>query len=519
VPEQIPILIEASLDRGHEAADSTFDERRALLADDALSGGEFFAGSGGGEPLDHAGASEAVAEIGRPPVDLALFDGAHAAWPASRSQGPAGAHGFQLLEVREPFPGGRGRQEKGGAPAIPSPVAGRDVVPAEPMSMSGTGPLAGGAAAESIVRSASPSASLPAERADGDASRAAARDAGTLVNGPAGAASRDLPRGGRAFLSAFWHGSSHAIGEGSSTILERRVEMRLSTVLVAAMAMIVVTTLVLTYLRMDSPPDPLLPDGRLTSLPAPSSGELSARLSKGEAGAEALPPTRPDDSVGASSAADSLAAGGAGAQGRSETALRKMPIWGPASSARPMTPEELAASPPARPIPDVRNVESIAAATSAGDPSKEGAARTEAGVLEGRAAAEEDAAASDSPNFYIIQVRAKESWEGAQRIVEHLGVFGFDKPLVEQDRGGHSAYADKLYTVFVGRYYDKEQADRECRRLKRETRQRPYKDREGFLSGQPRHHADALTQRESERRSVLLCGQSPGLARCYLKGP
>jgi hypothetical protein len=82
----------------------------------------------------------------------------------------------------------------------------------------------------------------------------------------------------------------------------------------------------------------------------------------------------------------------------------------------------------------------------------------------------------------MIQVRARESREGAHRILEYLSLFGFKDALLEEEPERYRSRDGKpLFTVFVGRYDDKSAANRECKRLKEETRARPYRQREDLF--------------------------------------
>ena len=67
------------------------------------------------------------------------------------------------------------------------------------------------------------------------------------------------------------------------------------------------------------------------------------------------------------------------------------------------------------------------------------------------------------------------------QILDYLGVFGFDQHRTEPDpRGAKNSDGKPFYTVFVGAYDDRAEADRECSRLKRATRDRPFRNRPDF---------------------------------------
>jgi septal ring-binding cell division protein DamX len=231
-----------------------------------------------------------------------------------------------------------------------------------------------------------------------------------------------------------------------------------------------VITLVLTYLRMPGEEDALyrstfrgVADGNpIPAVPAASAAPVSA-----------LSPVAGDSEK----PGDASATGPAAARTPALTGVRRFPLWGPGNGSLPTppgTPTGRAADPP----PDFRNVESVSPPSPAGD----GAGARVTAPAESSGVPEPPAQESLSPFVYRIQVRAKESMAGAQSIVEYLGLFGFDKPLIEGDlRGDRNASGEKLYTVFVGKYANEAEARRECERLKSETRQRPYKNREEFF--------------------------------------
>ncbi|MGQ9590109.1 MAG: SPOR domain-containing protein, partial [Planctomycetota bacterium] len=89
-------------------------------------------------------------------------------------------------------------------------------------------------------------------------------------------------------------------------------------------------------------------------------------------------------------------------------------------------------------------------------------------------AEEEPEAAPAAPRrYYAVQVRARESWEGAGRLAEYFRGLGYADLDTEPD--GRDAAGDALFTVFVGRYAEAEEARRACERLKEETRRKPYR--------------------------------------------
>src|SRR5439155_212337 len=107
--------------------------------------------------------------------------------------------------------------------------------------------------------------------------------------------------------------------------------------------------------------------------------------------------------------------------------------------------------------------------------------------------------------IYLIQVRAKESMEGAQRILEYLSAnFGLGPAYIERDlRGDHNAEGKVLYTAFVGPYFRRVEADKECERLKKETRRTPYRNSEDSGAFGPlRGRKEALGQGSNRQRRM-----------------
>lgn len=181
-----------------------------------------------------------------------------------------------------------------------------------------------------------------------------------------------------------------------------------------------------------------------------------------------------------------------GAPGRREDATYgdfPLPAEAPASET------EEAGVPAARP-PPVRwsgaGSEDAGAARDAGDPAPDPSRATveilprerppaevsggaSAGSAAGLAlAAEEREVPPATPRpYYAIQVRARESWEGAGRLAEYFRGLGYADLDTEPE--GRDAAGDALFTVFVGRYSESEEARRACERLKEETRRKPYR--------------------------------------------
>jgi cell division septation protein DedD len=220
--------------------------------------------------------------------------------------------------------------------------------------------------------------------------------------------------------------------------LERRIEVKFSTVLGFAMAAVTTVFVILIYLQTPSKVDP-----RFASLDSSDGGAWRAHeASTGTQEREELPGARAEPSEG-----------------------RLLPIWSPSSS-----PTAAQGALEGRPS-EVRSVEKA--------PAQLEPTPAPTGVAVSQRASD---AAALSPYVYLIQVRAKESAEGAQRIIEYLREFGFQENLVQTDpRGDRNAEGQLLHTVFVGKYFDRDEAERESDRLKRETRLRPYKGKEGFF--------------------------------------
>jgi cell division protein FtsN len=209
--------------------------------------------------------------------------------------------------------------------------------------------------------------------------------------------------------------------------------MRISTMASLALSGAILLVLALTYMRLPPKEDAVL----ASFLAEPSSGK---------------------EARGAPSAAGG--AGGGEERARSDL-LRSLPLWSPSSA----PPGEPLAPVPAAAGPDIRNIEPIPAATAGAEPA---------------APPPPEPAAPPGPT-YMIQVRGKESMEGARRILDYLALFGFEKSQIEPDpRGDSNAEGKALYTVFVGAYDGRADADRECSRLKRATRERPFRNRPDF---------------------------------------
>ncbi len=295
-------------------------------------------------------------------------------------------------------------------------------------------------------------------------------------------------------LQGIWHGlrrgATWVAGEGSTRWLERRVELKLATLLVATIAGVIVTTLVLMFIRRPGEEDALFRSGfegsrfgLNSSSPEPASlasapVTLSAEKSP-EAPLEAVEP----------GVAHSTTPRGDGVRPTSPQ-VRRFPLWGPGMG---VSGENGTTDKAPEPYPEVRNVVVKPATPSPEDAAADRkAAAAPEPVTAPEAATEPEAIAraglarqggGRSGAYYVIQVRAKESMKGAQGIVDYLSLFGFDDPLIARDpREDRNAYGEELHTVFVGRYADRGEADRECARLKRETRARPYKSRAAFFS-------------------------------------
>ncbi len=266
--------------------------------------------------------------------------------------------------------------------------------------------------------------------------------------------------------------------------------MKVSTVLVLAMAGIVVTTLVLSYLKMPQEEDALFRsfhgDAPLGSS-VPPVAPAETPLPRGPSRAEdtLLSSGEPSMTGTASGTGVTGASGGAGA---AFPGVRRLPLWSPGYSPVAGSPGlgPSGSGPGAYPVlpPEIRNVETLQTSQTSETLEKAsgaspGGSATLDGTVDGGEAGRPRAGEPPSPYVYMVQVRAKESMEGAQRILEYLSLFGFEESLIDRDpRGDRNAAGEKLYTVFVGRYFQKAEADRECQRLKKETRLKPFKNRE-----------------------------------------
>jgi hypothetical protein len=230
---------------------------------------------------------------------------------------------------------------------------------------------------------------------------------------------------------------------GRVSILDHRVELKVSTIAAMALAGAILCVLVVTWLRLPPEEDAML----ASFLPEP---------------APAAPGTE---------AAGGTGAGGSEAERGPGDSLRSLPLWSPSSA----PPGESPRPPAAEPGPEIRNVEVVPAADADIELEAAPGGKEPAG-------GEEDAdPTAPGPAVHMIQVRAKESMEGARRILDYLAIFGFEKSQIERDpRGAKNWEGKPLYTVFVGAYHDRAEADRECGRLKRVTRDRPFRNREDF---------------------------------------
>ena len=230
-----------------------------------------------------------------------------------------------------------------------------------------------------------------------------------------------------------------SLGEGSTRWLGRRVELKLSSLIVFALVGVVLVTLFLTWLRLP--------------------GETDPHFLQPPAGwAEAEPVAQ-----GAQGAAVGVSGKGLAADGSSATSPPRLPaslLPAPALTGSPVWSPGTAPAPPPPPPADPPAIsEPPAPAASVSEPS----------------------AVPAEPREYIyrIQVRAHESFAGAERIFDYLDLFGFRETLAKEEnrkRGGQP-----LYTVFVGKYPSLKEANRECVRLKEETSETPYKGQRDFF--------------------------------------
>jgi hypothetical protein len=327
-----------------------------------------------------------------------------------------------------------------------SPAAGRQPPAAEPVPVAAAG----------AAREANAPAPAIAEQPERAAPAAPWPD-GPARRGSGGTWRERLLRAGEAIFGAAW-----------PAILDRVVHLRVSTLLALLMAGVITIVLFLTYLKLP-PQENALVSNFLESSPRPAGGEAE--------GGPAAGPRLVDP------AALPAAPGPSG--GARQVLVRPVPLWSPGAGGV----EGEAGSPQRATEPEIRNVEP--AVPPAGG---EGTAPGETATANGAAAPEggdAPAAAPRSPHLYLIQVKAKESGEEAERILEYLGLLGFGDPRVEH-KGDRHADGTKLYTVFVGSFEEEKQARRECERLRRETRRRPYRDREDFF-------ADALVITRARR--------------------
>lgn len=228
------------------------------------------------------------------------------------------------------------------------------------------------------------------------------------------------------------------LGPTGGSFLERRLELRLSTLLVFGMAGVITVLLLVIYLSLPGKEDPRF-----------------ARIedSRAEQGHGEGVPAEPAQAGGA--------AGGAAAGNPAPATLRKpLLLWSPGSDPGGSPPEGQVVT------PDVRNVE---------------ASRQDGSSGTGNGAGSPSVPAVPT-DLFMIQVRSNEDREGADGILEYLRGFGFEENSVEpHPYGAKGPEGQPLYTVYVGRFSDKKKADQELDRLKKETRMKPYKDKPDFF--------------------------------------
>lgn len=90
--------------------------------------------------------------------------------------------------------------------------------------------------------------------------------------------------------------------------------------------------------------------------------------------------------------------------------------------------------------------------------------------------AESEPDTDSAPYLYRIQVRSRESQEGAEEIVNYMRELGFRDHFIEAE-----PHSPGRYKVFVGKFFDKDLADRELLRLKAAARRVPYRGRQGWF--------------------------------------
>ncbi len=275
--------------------------------------------------------------------------------------------------------------------------------------------------------------------------------------------------------SAWARGAAWVLGEGSTRWLERCITLKVSTLLVAAIAGVTVTALVLMYLRRPGEEDAHF----RSAFGGPGLGSDSAHPAFPSSAPQAsatTPPIVQDSVVEVPVSSGNVSVPGSDGS-RPGYPVRRFPLWGPGMSV-PTDGGGVERSP--EPQPEIRHVVSKSGAVPSAASDSTAGRPSEASPQEVK---QEPDRSGGTGALYIIQVRAKESMKGAQGILEYLSLFGFDKPLIEGDPQGHrNSYGEELYTVFVGHYTDRDEADRECERLRRETRARPYKGRPAFFS-------------------------------------
>jgi hypothetical protein len=238
------------------------------------------------------------------------------------------------------------------------------------------------------------------------------------------------------------------LGYTIAEFLNRRVEVRVSTIVGTAMAVVTMVLVVLMYAGVPARRDGVLGGPRLPAGPASSSAG-----DPGAAGAF--------DAPGAG-------VGGTGVQPAEELPAVGLPprvrFAGPGRGdleSRLPPPEERGSQ-----DPDLRNVREAGEA-QAGDA--------------GPGAGEEPVIGAAAPPsvFYLVQVRAREDGEGVDALREYFRGLGFTDFRVESS--GVSGRGRGRYVVYLGPYYDEDEADEVREEVKSATRKHPFRyGREAF---------------------------------------
>lgn len=284
------------------------------------------------------------------------------------------------------------------------------------------------------------------------------------------------------------------LGPTASMSLDRRIELRLSTIIAAGMVVVIVALLVAMAFstRPKGPPGSGGLGSGLPSAAAPGSGAPGS----GAPGSGAMESSWEADAPGAGGAIDAsdgagagaLASGGglwSGSVGPGDVPEAPAPVPGASRQGAPSSSLRGGALS----MPLVRFASGNAGEYRAADPGASGARDPEIRHIEVRQPTEASSgraptvpAADPRPDppdrtYYVIQLRAPESSEIVDRMELHLK--GLDFTNTVREPAGRNELGQSLFTLVLGPYLERREADRDCDRLKDAVRRAPF--RRGFF--------------------------------------